>query len=142
MLATLFPHVHRRYEASRYAVDLDAFATWLSTVGYSHDSAQGHVFRLKQMLEHARRRLGTCFTEAQLHEAFTVPDGRQIVYRGTQRTFLAFLTRTDGRLQPVFLHQQAQVDKAVRKAPFVVVPCEDLREFAADDESGEPVDYG
>ena len=95
MLATLFPHVHRRYEASRYAVDLDAFATWLSTVGYSHDSAQGHVFRLKQMLEHARRRLGACFTEAQLHEAFTVPDGRQIVYRGTQRTFLAFLKHTD-----------------------------------------------
>lgn len=45
-------------------------------------------------------------------------------------------------LQPSLFHQQSQVDNAVRKAPFIVVPREDLDELAADDEGGEPVDDG
>lgn len=97
MLSTLFPHVHRRYAASPFATDLDAFASWLWAVGYSHTSTCDHVCRLHRTFARiAGLAPGASFTEAQLQHAFRSRSS-PARYRGTQRAFARFLTHV-GRL--------------------------------------------
>jgi hypothetical protein len=97
MLAELFPKYHRRYEQSRFAADLEEFASWLLAVGYSRENTCDHLFRLRTTLEPLEGLSpGAIFSEAQLGLAFTSPRFPAL-YRGTQRAFARFL-RQRGRL--------------------------------------------
>lgn len=100
MLDKLFPKVHRRYELSPFAADLEEFATWLISVGYSAKNTRDHLFRLRSTLE-SREDItpGASLSEAQLESAFT--SSRQpSLYHGTQRAFARFLD-SQGRLVPL-----------------------------------------
>jgi site-specific recombinase XerD len=91
MLAELFPKYHRRYEQSRFAADLEAFASWLLAVGYSRENTCDHLFRLRTTLERLTGlNPGASFSEPQLELAFTSPRSPAL-YRGTQRAFARFL---------------------------------------------------
>ncbi len=104
MLATLFPRVHTRYEVSRYAPDLEAFAAWLQATGYSHHSAQGHLWRALRTLERLQLLPGASFSESQLQQAFANDDVR---YRATQRAFVRFLKHTGRWIAPPVTDQFA-----------------------------------
>jgi len=71
MLRDLFPRRHRHYEGSRFTGELEAFAGWLRTVGYSRSSTNRHLCRLDQALKHCNEaQPGGTFNEADLQEAF------------------------------------------------------------------------
>ncbi|MCX4163676.1 MULTISPECIES: tyrosine-type recombinase/integrase [Paraburkholderia] len=92
MLQDLFPKVHRRYEESRFAADLEDFAVWLRRRGYSRTSACDHLFRAKQTLERMDiAEPGGTFSAEHLYAAFTSLRFPAL-YRGTQRAFECFLS--------------------------------------------------
>jgi site-specific recombinase XerD len=99
MLTKLFPKVHRRYEQSTFAPDLEDFASWLLAKGYSRDNTCDHLFRLRKTLE-GREHIapGAVLSEVQLESAFT-SSRFPALYRGTQRAFARFLD-SRGRLVP------------------------------------------
>lgn len=91
MLTQLFPKIHRRYTTSSASDWLENFAEWLVSSGYAPRSAQGHVWRLRQVLE----RTGpfapeTRFSREFLSEIFTGPK-IQTHFRATQRAFQRYL---------------------------------------------------
>ncbi|WP_293025811.1 tyrosine-type recombinase/integrase [Pandoraea sp.] len=97
MLQELFPKVHRRYEGSRFAADLEGFADWLRRNGYSRNSTCDHLFRAKQTLEQMDgAEPGGQFATEHLYAAFT-SSHFPALYRGTQRAFERFLS-SRGRL--------------------------------------------
>ena len=99
MLSKLFPKVHRQYEKSPFAADLEAFSTWLIATGYSRKSTCRHVFRLRNTLEHSNDIVpGTWISEVQLESVFTSSQ-LPALYRATQRVFIQFL-KNRGRLIP------------------------------------------
>ena len=51
----LYPRDYRRYEGSRFAVELSEFAQWLRKLGYTRHCLRGHLFRLKKILEGSER---------------------------------------------------------------------------------------
>src|SRR5687767_5010268 len=91
VLRTLFPQTHRAYAESRGGVELDAFAHWLITQGYSRLSTRGHLRCLRSILE--RRRVAsprTRYTAPQLHAMFTpacTSATRTLCFRGTERAY-------------------------------------------------------
>jgi integrase/recombinase XerD len=98
MLQDLYPRDHRRYEGSRFAVELEEFARWLRQVGYSRHSMRGHLCRLRHVLEGSERfQPGGIFSETALSEAFTSSSPCADLYRATQRAFGRFLMAA-GRL--------------------------------------------
>ncbi|WP_338927599.1 tyrosine-type recombinase/integrase (plasmid) [Mycetohabitans endofungorum] len=99
MLQELFPKVHRRYDESRFAADLEDFAAWLRRRGYSRTSTCDHLFRAKQTLERMDgAEPGGAFSTEHLYTAFT-SSRYPALYRGTQRAFERFLS-SRGRLTP------------------------------------------
>ena len=71
MLRDLFPRRHRHYEDSPFAGELEAFAKWLRTIGYSKSSTNRHLCRLDQALTHCNAaQPGGTFKEVDLQEAF------------------------------------------------------------------------
>ena len=97
MLQELFPKVHRRYEGSRFAADLEGLAAWLRRSGYSRNSTCDHLFRAKQTLERMDgAEPGGEFATEHLYAAFT-SSRFPALYRGTQRAFERFLS-SRGRL--------------------------------------------
>lgn len=99
MLSKLFPKVHRQYEKSPFAADLEAFSIWLIETGYSRKSTCRHVFRLRNTLEHSNDIVpGTSMSEVQLESVFTSSQ-LPALYRATQRVFIQFLKKR-GRLIP------------------------------------------
>jgi integrase/recombinase XerD len=98
MLQDLYPRDHRRYEGSRFAVELDEFARWLRQLGYSRHSMRGHLCRLRQVLEGSERfQPGEMISDTDLPEAFTCSSPCADLYRATQRAFGRFLMAV-GRL--------------------------------------------
>jgi integrase/recombinase XerD len=98
MLQDLYPRDHRRYEDSRFAIELEEFARWLQQLGYSRHSVRGHLCRLRQVLEGSERfQPGGIFSEAGLSEAFASSSPCADLYRATQRAFGRFLMAA-GRL--------------------------------------------
>lgn len=98
MLRILYPRDYRRYEGSRFAVELVQFAEWLRDLGYSRHCMRGHLFRLKKGLEGSKRfEPGGTFCDEDLRDAFTFRSPCVELYRGTQRAFSRFL-RPMGRL--------------------------------------------
>jgi len=96
MLTDLFPKNHSHYTASSASDWLENFAEWLVSSGYAHRPAQGHVWRLRQVLE----RTGpfapeTRFSTDCLTEIFTVPNSQihfhDVQFRATQRAFQRYL---------------------------------------------------
>jgi integrase/recombinase XerD len=99
MLSKLFPKVHRRYQQSPFATDLEDFSIWLIETGYSRKSTCGHLFRLRSTLEHHNDMVpGASMSEEQLESAFT-SSRFPALYRATQRAFAQFLKST-ARLIP------------------------------------------
>ncbi|WP_323073866.1 tyrosine-type recombinase/integrase [Mycetohabitans endofungorum] len=99
LLQELFPKVHRRYDESRFAADLEDFAAWLRRRGYSRTSTCDHLFRAKQTLERMDvAEPGGAFSTEHLYTAFT-SSRYPALYRGTQRAFERFLS-SRGRLTP------------------------------------------
>lgn len=99
MLTKLFPKVHRRYEQSTLAPDLEDFASWLLANGYSRENTCDHLFRLRKTLEGCKDIApGAVLSEVQLESAFT-SSRSPVLYRGTQRAFARFLNNR-GRLIP------------------------------------------
>ena len=87
MLSKLFPKVHRRYQQSLFATDLEDFSIWLIETGYSRKSTCGHLFRLRSTLEHHKDMVpGASMSEEQLEAAFT-SSRFPALYRATQRAF-------------------------------------------------------
>jgi integrase/recombinase XerD len=98
MLRDLFPRRHRHYEDSPFAGELEAFAEWLRTIGYSKSSTNRHLCRLDQALTHCNAaQPGGTFKEADLQEAFASQQSSE-PDRGTQQAFRHFLTVV-GRLK-------------------------------------------
>lgn len=99
MLSKLFPKVHRRYENSPFATDLEAFSIWLIEAGYSRKSTCGHLFRLRNTLEQYNDIVpGASMREVLLESAFT-SSRLPALYRATQRAFTQFL-KSRARLIP------------------------------------------
>lgn len=97
MLQELFSKVHRRYEGSRFAADLEGFAAWLRRSGYSRNSTCDHLLRANQTLERMDgAEPGGEFATEHLYAAFT-SSRFPALYRGTQRAFERFLS-SRGRL--------------------------------------------
>ena len=101
MLRTLFPRDHRRYEQSCCSRELDDFAAWLATSGYSGENIRGHLYRLRSALERAGEAgAGTNYSEDRLGELFLFCDvstKRAANYRATRRAYHRFLL-SQGRL--------------------------------------------
>jgi site-specific recombinase XerD len=121
----LFPKVHRRYEKSPFAADLEEFASWLCAVGYSRENICDHLFRLRSTLERIEGLSPRAiFTEIQLERAFTSSQFPAL-YRGTQRGFARFL------------RQQRRLVLAEPNDPFATLRADyrqhlaELRGFAA-----------
>jgi len=96
MLQDLYPRDYRRYEGSRFAVELEEFGGWLRKLGYSRHCTRGHLCRLRRGLEDCERfEPGGTFSETELPEAFTSSSPCADLYRGTQRAFGRFLMAAD-----------------------------------------------
>ncbi len=54
MLQDLYPRDYRRYEGSRFAVELEEFAGWLRKLGYSRHCTRGRDFPLSLLAERLR----------------------------------------------------------------------------------------
>ena len=101
MLHDLFPRHHERYERSRCAAELEAFAGWLAEQGHLRHPLRLHLRRTKEAL--ARSDLfqsGSIFREEDLREAFVVSGPEAYIYSCTGRIFTRFLAATN-RLLPV-----------------------------------------
>lgn len=98
MLKELFPKHYTRYTESPAAPWLQSFAEWLVEEGYAHNSACGHVRRLRQALERASSLIppDSSFTSDRLTALFT-GHGQKVRFRATERAFRRFL-RTLERL--------------------------------------------
>lgn len=95
----LFPRHYHRYENARYSSELAAFAQWLRKLGYASDCMQGHLRRLRQVLESLEHfHSAGAVRDTNLREAFTIASPRAATqYRATQRAFERFLAAA-GRL--------------------------------------------
>jgi hypothetical protein len=91
MLQQLFPKRFKRYLDSSTAETLQEVAKWLLGKGYSRDCAQGHLYRLKQVLERADRfEPRAVVAERRLSELFAHWDNDPL-YHGMQQVFRRFL---------------------------------------------------
>lgn len=99
MLCTLFPKVHRRYEHSCCARELEAFGAWLMTSGYSRANTRDHLYRLRCVLERADEPgADTRFSSDRLARIFILQDApiwRAALYQATRRTYQRFLSSQD-----------------------------------------------
>jgi site-specific recombinase XerD len=92
IMKDLYPRDYRRYEGSRFAVELSEFAQWLRKLGYTRHCLRGHLFRLKKILEGSERfQPAGAFRDTDLREVFTIVSPCAAEYRGTQRAFERFL---------------------------------------------------
>lgn len=93
MLSKLFPKNHARYTRSPVANWLNNFSAWLITTGYKGKPAQGHVYRLKQVLEgEGVISPATKFSKKTLSKMFEIRLKQQKSYCATLRLFQNFLS--------------------------------------------------
>lgn len=86
---------HRRYEESRFSVELSSFATWLHEQGHLRLPGRGHLYRLRRRLEQSDRlQPGGSFSESELRDAFAASGPSAHLYAATQRLFARFLSAT------------------------------------------------
>lgn len=88
-----FPRSSPRYARSAFGPELEDFADWLDSVGYSRDSIEGHLRRLFAALSQSRRRRSK-WSAAQLQRLFgpyCTSIYRSQWYRGTERAYRRFL---------------------------------------------------
>lgn len=91
MLKELFPKQHTRYTDSPTAHWLQSFAEWLVAEGYAHNSACGHVRRLRQALERGSPiPPDSSFTSDQITALFT-GHSEGVMFKATMRAFHRFL---------------------------------------------------
>jgi integrase/recombinase XerD len=92
MLKELFPKQHTRYADSPAAPWLQSFAAWIVEEGYAHNSARGHVRRLRQVLERASSPIppDSSFTSDELTALFT-GHGQNVPFQATERAFSRLL---------------------------------------------------
>ncbi len=96
MLHDLFPRFHERYESSRCAAELEAFAVWLAEHGHLRHPLRLHLRRAKQVLDGCDRfRPGEMFHEEDLRVAFVVANAESYLYLCTGRIFTRFLAATN-----------------------------------------------
>ena len=101
MLRDLYPRNYHRYQQSRFAAELEAFASWLQHEGHLRHPARGHLRRLRRALERTDRvEPGGLFVEQDLREAFSVPGPSAYLNLCTLRIFVRFLAAV-GRLAEV-----------------------------------------
>lgn len=104
MIRDLFPRNHKRYERSRFADELAAFALWLTEQGNLRHPLRLHLLRVRKVLDRSERfQPGAMFHEADLRQAFVVsgiPGSQTYLYECTGRIFTRFLLAT-GRLIPI-----------------------------------------
>lgn len=95
-----FPRASVRYARSPFGAELQDFADWLDSVGYSRDNIEGHLRRLFQALSRSRVRRVHAWSTARLQrlfEPYCTSIYRSQWYRGTQRVYVRFL-RCRGRV--------------------------------------------
>lgn len=99
MLRTLFPKVHRHYEHSCCARELEAFGAWLMARGYSRKNTCDHLYRLRCVLERANEPAAEArFTTDRLATIFRHHDAsvwRAALYQATRRAYRRFLISQD-----------------------------------------------
>ena len=86
MLEQLFPVRHAQYQIGAAAPILEEFAAWLINAGYSRQSTQGHVQRLKRVLATARS-VPQQWSSAKLDRAFLAVSGQPGPLRTTAKLF-------------------------------------------------------
>jgi integrase/recombinase XerD len=89
-----FPRASPQYARSPFGVELQDFADWLDSVGYSRDNIEGHLRRLFAALSRLRVRHTGGWSAAQLQRLFDpyCTSIRQAQwYRGTERVYRRFL---------------------------------------------------
>lgn len=93
MLSKLFPKAHGRYTRSPAANWLNNFSAWLIATGYKGKPAQGHVYRLKQVLEREGSVSSTTkFSKKNLSKMFEVRLKQRESYCATRRLFQKYLS--------------------------------------------------
>jgi len=101
MLRTLFPKSHPRYEQSRCASELEAFADWLEGAGYMCRNVRGHIRRLHRALGRHRREVSECRhserTVQQMFAAGLTSRRAEVGAHATERLYRRFI-ETRGRL--------------------------------------------
>ena len=108
MLEQLFPKYHHRYVASPFGEQLELFAGWLADTGYRHDVVQGHVRRLRQVLELGDEPLASMLDRTDLDQVFAAAPGGAL-FGATRRAFARCLA-DQGRWRPdIDARQHAQV---------------------------------
>ena len=98
MLEQLFPKYHRRYVASLFGDQFELFAGWLADSGYRQDVIQGHVRRLRQVLELGDEPLASMLDRADLDQVFAAAPGG-VLFAATRRAFARCLA-AQGRWRP------------------------------------------
>jgi site-specific recombinase XerD len=90
-----FPRASVRYAQSPFGAELQDFADWLDSVGFSRDNIEGHLRRLFQALSRSRARGASEWSAARLQRLFDpycTSIYRSQWYRGTERVYRRFLT--------------------------------------------------
>ena len=101
MLQDLFPKDHKRYQSSRFAAELEAFAEWLAAQGHLRHPLRLHLHRVRNVLDGCDRfGPGGMFKEEDLRQAFIVQRSDTYLYVCTGRIFTRFLAAAN-RLVPV-----------------------------------------
>lgn len=90
MLEQLFPVRHAQYQIGAATPILEEFASWLINAGYSRQSAQGHVQRLKRVLAPTRS-VPRQWSSAKLERAFSAVSGQPKPLRTTAKLFGRYL---------------------------------------------------
>ena len=73
-MQNLFPRGHKRYEGSRFGVELEAFADWLAAQGHLRHPLRLHLHRVWKVFDGCDRfQPGRMFKEEDLRQAFIVP---------------------------------------------------------------------
>ena len=73
MLQDLFPKDHKKYQSSRFAAELEAFAEWLAAQGHLRHPLRLHLHRVRKVLDGCDRfGPGEMFNEEDLRQAFIV----------------------------------------------------------------------
>jgi site-specific recombinase XerD len=92
MLQDLFPRDHKKYQSSRFAAELEAFAEWLAAQGHLRHPLRLHLHRVRKVLDGCDRfGPGGMFKEEDLRPAFIVQGSDAYLYVCTGRIFIRFL---------------------------------------------------
>jgi integrase/recombinase XerD len=105
MARVWFPRSSLRYARSPFGIELQDFADWLDSVGYSRDNIEGHSRRLFAALSRSRGRHACRLSVAQLQRLFDpycTSTRRSHSFRSTERVYGRFL-KFRGRLLPTLL---------------------------------------